>query len=82
VPRLYPEALLFCILWAALAVAGFALIGWQAGALLSVGLFMLIMPSSALILTRTGNFAAERIVRWGILAAAAIVTASVADLLR
>ncbi|MBV9931690.1 MAG: hypothetical protein JO013_12195 [Alphaproteobacteria bacterium] len=81
-PRLYPEALLFCILWAALAVAGFALIGWQAGALLSVGLFMLIMPSSALILTRTGNFAAERIVRWGILAAAAIVTASVADLLR
>jgi hypothetical protein len=81
-PRLYPEALLFCILWAALAVAGFALVGWQAGALLSVGLFMLIMPASALILTRTGNFAAERIVRWGILAVAAIVTASVADLLR
>jgi len=81
-PKLYPEALLFCILWAALAVAGFALIGWEAGALLSVGLFMIIMPSSALILTRTGNFAAERIVRWGILAAAAIVTASVADLLR
>jgi hypothetical protein len=81
-PKIYPEALLFCILWAALAVAGFALVGWQAGALLSVGLFMLIMPSSALILTRTGNFAAERIVRWGILAVAAIVTASVADLLR
>jgi hypothetical protein len=82
VPKLYPEALLFCILWAALAVAGFALIGWQAGALLSVGLFMVIMPSSALILTRTSNFTAERIVRWGILAVAAIVLASVADLLR
>jgi hypothetical protein len=81
-PKIYPEALLYCILWAALAVAGFVLIGWQAGALLSVGLFVLIMPASALILTRTGNFAAERIVRWGILAAAAIVTASVADLLR
>lgn len=81
-PKLYPEALLFCILWAALAVAGFALVGWQAGALLSVGLFVVIMPASALILTRTGNFAAERIVRWGILAAAAIVLASVADLLR
>jgi hypothetical protein len=82
VPKLYPEALLFCILWAALAVAGFALIGWEAGALLSVGLFMIIMPSSALILTRTGNFAAERIVRWGILAAAAIILASAVDLLR
>jgi hypothetical protein len=81
-PKVYPEALLFCILWAGLAVAGFALIGWQAGALLSVGLFVVIMPASALILTRTGNFAAERIVRWGILAAAAIVLASVADLLR
>jgi hypothetical protein len=82
VPKLYPEALLFCILWTALAVAGFALVGWQAGALLSVGLFMIIMPSSALILTRTSNFTAERIVRWGILAVAAIVTVSVADLLR
>jgi hypothetical protein len=82
VPKIYPEALLFCILWAALAVAGFALVGWQAGALLSVGLFVIIMPASALILTRTGNVAAERIVRWGILAVAAIVLASVADLLR
>lgn len=81
-PKLYPEALLFCILWAALAVAGFALIGWEAGALLSVGLFMIIMPASAVILTRTGNFAAERIVRWGILAAATIVLASAVDLLR
>jgi hypothetical protein len=82
VPKIYPEALLFCILWAALAVAGFALIGWQAGALLSVGLFVVIMPASALILTRTGNFVAERAVRWGILVAAAIVLASVTDLLR
>ena len=81
-PKLYPEALLFCILWAALAVAGFALVDWKAGVALSVGLFAIIMPSSALILTRTGNIAAERTVRWGILAAAAIILASVADLLR
>jgi hypothetical protein len=81
-PKIYPEALLFCILWAALAVAGFALAGWQAGALLSAGLFVLIMPASALILTRTGNFAAERTVRWGILAVAAILLASAVDLLR
>lgn len=81
-PKLYPEALAFCIVWAALAVAGFAYVDWRVGALLSVGLFMLIMPSSALILSRTGNFALERGVRWGILALAAIALASAVDLAR
>jgi hypothetical protein len=81
-PKLYPEALLFCVLWAGLAVAGFYLLDWRAGALLSVGLFMVIMPASALMLSRTGNFAAERAVRWGILAVAAIGLASAVDLLR
>ena len=81
-PKLYPEALLFCVAWAGLAVAGFILLDRKAGALLAVGLFALIMPSSALILTRTGNFAAERTVRWGILAVAAILLASAVDLLR
>ena len=79
-PKLYPEALAFCILWAALAVAGFALLDWKAGVALSVGLFMLIMPSSALILARTSNFVLERAVRWGILAAATLVLLSLADL--
>jgi hypothetical protein len=82
VPKLYPEALAFCVAWAALAVAGFTLIDWRVGALLSVGLFMLIMPSSALILSRTSNFALERTVRWGILVVAAIGLASAVDLLR
>ncbi|MDB5672805.1 MAG: hypothetical protein JWO25_3764 [Alphaproteobacteria bacterium] len=79
-PKIYPEALAYCILWAALAVAGFMLAGWQAGALLSVGLFLIVMPASALVLTRTGNFIAERAVRWGILVVAAILLASFLDL--
>ena len=79
-PRLYPEALAFCLLWAGLAVAGFAFVGLKTGLLLSVGLFMLIMPSSALILARTSNVALERSVRWGILVVAALALLSVADL--
>jgi hypothetical protein len=71
-PKLYPEAFAFCLLWAALAVTGFSLLGLRAGLLLSIGLFLLIMPSSALILSRTGNFALERGVRWGILALSAL----------
>jgi hypothetical protein len=81
-PKLHLEPLIFCIAWAALAVAGFALIDWKAGVALSVGLFMLIMPTSAIILARTSHFALERAVRWGILVAAALVLLSVADLSR
>jgi hypothetical protein len=79
-PRIYPEALAYCILWAALAVAGYVLAGWQAGALLSVGLFVIVMPASALILARTGNFAAERAVRWGLLVVAGLILLSFLDL--
>ncbi|HEX8574046.1 MAG TPA: hypothetical protein VF759_14980 [Allosphingosinicella sp.] len=79
-PRLYPEALLFCAIWAALAIWGGLELGWKAGAALTLGLFILIMPTSALILSRTGSFSLERGVRWGILAAAAIVLLSMVDL--
>jgi hypothetical protein len=79
-PKIYPEALLFCILWTALAVAGFALAGLTAGLALSVGLFLVIMPSSVLILSRSGNFALEKGVRWGILVVAALILISVVDL--
>jgi hypothetical protein len=72
-PRLYPEALLFCAIWAALAIYGGLELGWKAGAVLTLGLFILIMPTSAFILSRTGNFAVERGVRWGILVAAAVM---------
>ena len=79
-PRLYPEALLFCLIWAGLALYGGLELGWKAGAALTLGLFILIMPTSAMILSRTGNFALERGVRWGILAVAALVFLSVADI--
>jgi hypothetical protein len=79
-PKLYPEALAFCILWSLLAVWGWSLLGITAGLLLSVGLFLIIMPSSALILSRTSNFVLEKAVRWGILVVAALVLVSAADL--
>ena len=79
-PKLYPEALAFCILWSLLAVWGWSLLGVKAGLLLSVGLFLVIMPSSALILSRTSNFALEKAVRWGILAGAALVLVWAADI--
>ena len=77
-PKLYPEALLFCLLWAGLAFVGWSWIGWTAGIVLAVGLFLVIMPASAFILSRTGSFAAERGLRWSILAVAALVTAALA----
>ncbi len=79
-PKLYPEALAFCLVWVALAVAGWGLFDWRAGLALSVGLFLIVMPASAVTLSRTGNFALERGVRWGILAAAALVLLSFASL--
>ena len=70
-PRVHPEALLFCLVWAALALSGGWMLGWQVGALLSVGLLLVIMPTSTLVLTRTDSFRTERLVRWGILAVTA-----------
>jgi uncharacterized membrane protein len=79
-PRLYPEALLFCLLWTALAIYGGLELGWKAGAALTLGLFILIMPASALILSRTGSFTLERAVRWAILAVAALIFLFLANL--
>jgi hypothetical protein len=72
-PRLHLEALLFCLVWATLAIGAGLVAGWQAGAVLSVGLLLIIMPASSLVLTRTDSFAAERTVRWAILAVAALL---------
>lgn len=79
-PKLYPEALLFCAIWAALAIYGGLQLGWKAGAVLTLGLFILIMPTSAVILSRTGSFKLERGVRWAILTVAAAVLLSALDL--
>ncbi len=77
--RLNIDALAYCILWAALAILGWRVGGLKVGLLLSVGLFLIVMPTSALILARTGNFRAERTLRWGLLAGAALLLASYAD---
>jgi len=79
-PKIYPEALLYCVLWTALALAGFHYFGLKAGLALSVGLFLIVMPASALILARTGNFKLERGVRWGVLIVAALALLSLIDL--
>ena len=79
-PRLYPEAILYCLLWMALALFGLDRLGWKAAVALSLGLFVLVMPASAIILSRTGNFALERGVRWSILIVAAIALFSIVDL--
>ena len=79
-PKLYPEALAFCILWSLLAIWGWSLLGLTAGLALSAGLFLIIMPSSALILSRSSNFVLEKAVRWGILAVAALALVWAADI--
>ena len=78
-PKIYPEALLFCILWAALAFFGWSRIDWKAGIVLTLGLFIVVMPASAVTLSRTGNFAVERGVRWSILIVAALIAFMLAD---
>jgi hypothetical protein len=70
--KLYPEPLLFCAAWAALAIVGGLTAGWMAGALLSLGLLLIITPLSSLMLTRTENLGAERTLRWSVLACAAV----------
>ena len=77
--RINLDALLYCLAWAALALAGWHVGGLKAGLLLSAGLFLIVMPVSALVLSRTGNFKTERAVRWGILILAALALLSFSD---
>jgi hypothetical protein len=76
------DALAYCIAWAALAFAGWHFSGLAAGLLLSAGLFLIVMPTSALVLSQTGNFRLERGIRWGILGLAALALLSLVDLAR
>lgn len=78
--KLHLEALIYCVVWAALAFYGFDQLGWKGGAALSIGLFAVVMPASMVILSRTGSFALERAVRWGILIVAAVILFSLSDL--
>ena len=70
--KIHPEPLLFCVVWAALAIAGGVLGSWWVAVLLSVGLLLLISAASLQILSRTDDLRLERQVRWGILAVAAL----------
>ena len=74
-PRLHVEALLFCVAWAALALAGGIYGGWWVGALLSLGLLVVISAASLQILSQTEDPGLERQVRWGILIVAALALA-------
>ena len=74
-PRLHWEALLFCLAWAALALAGGIYGGLLVGALLSVGLLVLISAASMQVLAQSGDPTMERQVRWGILVVAALALA-------
>ena len=68
----HPEPLLFCVAWAALAVAGGIYGAWWVAVLLSVGLLLLISAASLQVLTQTDDVVMERQVRWGILIVAAL----------
>jgi hypothetical protein len=81
-PKLHAEALVFCLAWAALAVLAFLRAGYLAGAIMSVGLLVLIMPVSSLILDKTGDLAKERLGRWGILVLAALGLAAYLAMIR
>jgi len=74
-PKLYPEPLLFCLAWAALAIAAGVMASIWMGILFSVGLALILMPLSATIITKTENLALERQARWGLLVLATLALA-------
>ena len=74
-PRLALEPLLFCLCWAALAVTASVLGGTWAGLAIALGLLLVLMPVSAVILTRYEDEELERQVRWGILVIAGLLLA-------
>lgn len=78
----HAEAAFFCFAWVGVAVLAAFLIDWRAGLVLSVGLFPIIMPASAWVLSRTGDFKRERQTRWSILAVAAAAMVVFADVWR
>jgi uncharacterized protein (DUF58 family) len=74
-PKLHPEPLLFCLAWAALAIAGAVLGGLWIGVALALGLLAILMPATMLILTQFEDFRFERQMRWGILVLAGLALA-------
>ena len=73
--KLRLEPLTFCLCWIALAVAASLLGGTWAGLAVALGLLLVLMPTSAFILSRYEDEKLERQVRWGILALAGLLLA-------
>jgi hypothetical protein len=71
-PKLHLEPMLFCLIWAALAVAGGLYGAWWVAVLLSLGLLFPISAASLQVLSQTDDPRLERQVRWGILIVAAL----------
>jgi len=71
-PKLHAEALLFCLAWIALAFTAAITVSVWMGILFSVGLAVVLMPLSAMVVSRTENMALERQARWGVLVLAAL----------
>ena len=71
-PALNNDALAFAVAWAILAFAAGMFGGFYLGGGLALALIVVVMPLSAFILAKTGDFALERKVRWSMLAAAAL----------
>jgi uncharacterized membrane protein YedE/YeeE len=74
-PRLALEPLLFCLCWVLLAVVASVLGNIWAGLAVALGLLLVLMPTSAFILTRYEDEKLERQVRWGILVIAGLIFA-------
>ena len=73
--KLRLEPLTFCFCWIALAVAASVLGSTGAGLAVALGLLLILMPTSAFILTRYEDEKLERQVRWGILVIAGLLLA-------
>jgi hypothetical protein len=71
-PKIYPEPLLFCLAWAALAITAGILGSLWMGILFSAGLALVLMPLTATVVSKTSDFNLERQVRWGLLVVAAV----------
>ena len=71
-PKFHPEALLFCLAWAALAIAVAVYGSWWVGILITLGLLVLVSAASMQIMSQTGDETMERNVRWGILMVTAL----------
>ena len=71
-PALNLDALAFAVAWAVLALTGGILGGFYLGGGLALALLVVVMPLSTFILSKTGDFALERKVRWAMLGAAAL----------